>query len=359
MNINENSDATSDQSQLNRFLTHPKWKEENLKQKYGSYALKHVIDKSGKYLFLVFDDTVKPVSTKNKMEGVEKYFDHTEKRFLFGHKFFTSCITNGYGLTIPFEFEMYRRRAEARRRGVSYRKITNIAKETIEKFGMMNCGDKEKVALFDVYYASKRLLKTCIKSLVHFVTKVKSNKKFILGKKEMNAQKFDSLLPFYREIKVKGRIYEYSEPIEVEWEDVGKVFLMRSRLFGSEKVQYYVTDMNLTGGAILKTYGNRWEIETMHKDLKQNFGFGDYMVRNASAIKTHLLFSSIAYAIMSVIRYQILEPYVQTLNDKIFRKVRKYFTLGRLCKFFRKGMRAEIIITLAGVRFMRIKNAKL
>lgn len=358
VNINDNSGNSRDQSQLNRFVTNPKWNVENLKQKYNSYAIGRVLNKSGEYVFLIFDDTVKPVSVKNKIEGVERYFDHVEKRFIYGHKFFTSCVTNGFGLTEPFEFEMYRRRAEARRKGVPYRKITNTAKETIEKFAEFDTGNKRKVAIFDIYYAAKRILKTCQKSMVSFVTKVKSNKKFVFGKRELHAKEFDKWLPFYREIKIKGEVYEYSEPIEVEWEDVGKVYLTRSKLKGANGVQYYITDLHLSGGAILKMYSNRWEIETMHRDLKQVFGFGDYMVRNASAIKTHLLISSITYAIMSSIRYQIIEPYTKMLDNRIISKVKKFFTLGKLCKFFRKGIWGEVIITLTGVKFMLVKKRK-
>lgn len=359
VNINDNAGGLKDQSQLNRFVTNPKWDTDLLKQKYNDNAIRTVVNKSGEYVFLIFDDTIKAVSSKNKMEGVEKYFDHAEKRYVWGHKVFTSCITNGFGFTTPFEFKMYRRRLEARRSKVPYRKITNVAKETIEKFATYDCRGKQKVALFDIYYASQRILRTCVKLIVHFVTKVKSNKKFIVGNKEMHARDVDKWLPFYREVKIKGEIYEYSEPIQVEWEGVGKMFLMRSRLKGAEEVQYYITDLNLSGNAILKTYSNRWEIEVMHRDLKQNFGFGDYMIRNASSVKTHILLSSIAYAIMSKIRYQIIEPHMKMLNDKIFSKIKEHFTLGLLCKFFRKNVWSEVIINLTGVRFMTVKNAKL
>lgn len=359
VNINENSEDRRDQSQLNRFVTNSKWDISLLKQKYDAHSLKQVIDKSGEYVFLIFDDTVKSVSIKNRMEGVEKYFDHSEKRYVWGHKFFTSCITNGYGLIMPFEIKMYRRRLEARRNKVPYRKITNVAKETIEKFALMDCNNRVKVAIFDIYYAAKRILKTCIKSEVKFVTKVKANKKFIFGKRELHAREFEKLLPFYREVKIKGEIYEYTEPIEVEWEGVGRVSLMRSKLKEADKVQYYITNLNISGSAMLKMYSNRWEIEVMHRDFKQTFGFGDYMVRNASAIKTHILLSSIAYSIMSRIRYGIIEPYTKLLNDGLLSKVKRYFTLGKRCKFFRKGIWAEIIITLTGVKFMLVKNAKL
>ena len=75
---------------------------------------------------------------------------------------------------------------------------------------------------------------------------------------------------------------------------------MRSRLKGHEEVQYFVTDIAALGGAeILELYSKRWEIESMHRDLKQNIGFGDYMIRKIDAMKIHVLLSSITYVIPS------------------------------------------------------------
>jgi len=311
-------------------------------------------------VFLIFDDTVKPVSVKNKIEGVAKYFDHAEKRYVWGHKFFTSAITNGDGLTMPFELEMYRKRNDCGVHEIKYRKITNVAKEIVEKFALIDTGLKEKIALFDIFYACKKILKTCIKSAVRFVTKVKSNKKFVVKGKTSNAKKLYRSMPFVGETTIKNSTYEYSEPISVEWDGVGDVFLMRSRLKGHEEVQYFVTDIAFLGGTeILELYSKRWEIESMHRDLKQNIGFGDYMVRKIDAIKIHVLLSSITYAILSKMRFTIIHSYLGKVGEKVYRKIKRYFTISKLCKFLRKGLWAEAIINLTGVRFMILKNAKL
>ena len=357
--INENSEDATDQSQLNRFLTDPKWDVPGLQNQYSEYAVKNVVENCQNYVFLIFDDTVKPVSVKNKMEGVEKYFDHAEKRYVWGHKFFTSAITNGDGLTMPFEIEMYRRRKEARRSCVPYRKITNVAKETVEKFALVDTGRKEKVALFDIFYACRKILKTCIKSAIRFVTKVKANKKFVFDGETTNIKKLYRSMPFTEEVTIKNSIYEYSQPILAEWPDVGNVFLVRSRLKGHDEVQYFVTDIESSGEEVLTLYSKRWEIESMHKDLKQNVGFGDYMVRKKEAIKTHILLSSIGYAILSKIRFVVVHSYLGKVSEKIYCKIRKYFTIGKLCKFLRKGLWIKTIINLSAVKFMIVKNAKL
>jgi len=358
-NINENSGNGTDQSQLNRFLTNPKWNMKGLREKYEEYAIGNVLKNSSKYVFLIFDDTVKPVAVKNKIEGVAKYFDHAEKHYVWGHKFFTSAITNGNGLIEPFVIEMYRKRIDSKIHKIKYKKITNIAKETVEKFALINTGSKEKVALFDTFYACKKILKTCIDSSVHFVTKVKSNKKFIFNNKILNVKELSKFMPFVGEITIKDSIYEYSKPISVEWNGVGTVFLIRSRLKGHKEVQYFITDLALNGAEILELYSKRWDIESMHRDLKQNVGFGDYMVRKIEAIKTHVLLSSIAYAILSKIRFAIIHSYFGKVGGEIYKKIKKYFTISKLCKLLRKGLWAKVLINLTGVKFNMLKNAKL
>ena len=360
VNINENTDNGTDQSQLNRFLTNPKWNVKGLQEKYEEYAILNVLKNSSKYVFLIFDDTVKPVSVKNKIEGVAKYFDHAEKHYVWGHKFFTSAITNGNGLTVPFVIEIYRKRSDSRVHGIKYRKITNIAKETVEKFALIDTGLKEKVALFDTFYACKKILKTCIQSEVHFVTKVKSNKKFIVNNKILNVKELSRFMPFVGETIIKDSRYEYSKPISVEWNGVGTVFLVRSRLKGHKEVQYFITDIAfLNGTEILELYSKRWEIESMHRDLKQSIGFGDYMTRKIEAVKTHVFLSSIAYAILSKIRFVIIRSYLGKVGEEIYRKIKKYFTISKLCKLLRKGLWTKVIINLTGVKFNILKNAKL
>ena len=94
VNINDESDSGKDQSQLNRFLNESKWDAVKMQEIYEDDVVKKAIETSKDYLFLIFDDTLKKSSVNNKVDGIAKYFDHVEKRFVWGHKVFTSCIAN-------------------------------------------------------------------------------------------------------------------------------------------------------------------------------------------------------------------------------------------------------------------------
>ncbi len=357
--INEESGSDKDQSQLNRFLNESKWNVANMQEPYEDYMLQRAIDGSKEYLFLIFDDTLKKSSVKNRVDGIAKYFDYVDKRFVWGHKIFTSCIANDNEFVAPFRNQIFLNKQYCREEKIRYKKITNMPLDLIDQFEMIDSKGRKKVALFDIGYANRKTLKRLINAKIDFVTKVKNNKKFIYKGKMKRAKDLNHILRISNEVKIKDATYEYSELIEVEWLGVGKLYLMKSKLKGAEDVQYLITNMCLEGAKILELYSYRWLIESMHKDLKQNFGFGDYMVRDLDAIKKHILLSWIACGIVSVIRFDSVSEHIDKLTDRLFAKIKKFFTLGRICKLIRTGKHAQTVISAISVKFMVLKNAKL
>jgi len=254
---------------------------------YKDEMLQQAIASSNEILFMAFDDTLKESSVKNKVDGIAKYYDHVSNKFVWGHKIFTSCIVNDNDFSAPFEFRLFLDKRYCREEKIRYTKITNMALELIDQFELIDSKGKHKVNLFDIGYANRKTLNRSIKAGIDFVSKVKKTKKFIYKEETKRADGLNRTLRISGEVKIKDKIIEYSEPIEVEWKGVKdknripkKLYLMKARLKGKKHVQYFITSMNLVGAEILRIYSYRWPIETMHKDLKQNFGFGDYMVRD-------------------------------------------------------------------------------
>jgi hypothetical protein len=360
VNINDESDSGKDQSQLNRFLNESRWDAVKMQEIYEADVVKRAIETSKDYLFLIFDDTLKKSSVKNKVDGIAKYFDHVEKRFVWGHKVFTSCIANDNEFSAPYKGQVFLSRQYCKSQGIRYKKLTYMPFDLIYQFGLIDSGDKHKVALFDIGYANKRTLNRLIKTDLDFVTKVKSNKKFVYKGELKRTENLNRTLRICNEVKIKDAVYEYSEPIEVVWPKVGTLYLTKTKLKGAKEVQYLVTNMKISGEEVLQLYSYRWLIEPMHKDLKQNFGLGDYMIRDMEAIKKHMLLSWITCGIASFIRYNFIGEYIGKLSDKLFVKVKKFFTLGKMCRLVRKGMGlVQTVITTVGIKFMVSKNAKL
>lgn len=352
VNINDESGSGKDQSQLNRFLNESKWSAVKMQESYEDIAIKNAIETSREYLFLIFDDTLKKSSIKNKVEGIAKYFDHVDKKFVYGHKIFTSCIANDNEFSAPFKGQVFLSKQYCRSEGIRYRKLTRMPYDLIDQFSTIDSRDKHKVALFDIGYANKGTLNRLVKAKVDFVTKAKGSKKFVYKGETKNAYKLNHTLRICNTVKIKDATYEYSEPVEVVWPKVGTVFLMKAKLKGAKEVQYLVTNMKISGEETLRLYSYRWLIEPMHKDLKRNFGFGDYMVRDMDAIRKHLLLSLVACGIAAFIRYNLIAEYIGKLPEKLFAKVKKSVTLGKICKLIRQGRAAvQMVVTGGQVRF--------
>ena len=49
---------------------------------------------------------------------------------------------------------------------------------------------------------------------------------------------------------------------------------------------------------IIRTYANRWAIETFHRDIKQNLGLEAYQLRGRQGITRHLILVALAYAML-------------------------------------------------------------
>lgn len=353
VNINDGSDSGKDQSQLNRFINESKWDAVKMQEIYEEDAVRKAIETSKDYLFLIFDDTLKKSSVKNKVDGIAKYFDHVEKKFVWGHKIFTSCIANDNEFSAPYRGQVFLSRQYCRSEGIRYKKLTYMPFDLIDQFALIDSKDKHKVALFDIGYANKRTLNKLIETPIDFVTKVKGNKKFMYEGQIRRARELNHTLRICGEIKIKEAVYEYSNPIEVVWPKVGTVYLVKVKLKGAKEVQYLVTNMKISGDETLRLYSYRWLIEPMHKDLKQNFGFGDYMIRDMDAIRKHLLLSWISCGIASFIRYDLISEYIGKLPRKLFAKVKRFFSLGKICSLLRKGrITIQTVVTAIGVRFM-------
>ena len=74
----------------------------------------------------------------------------------------------------------------------------------------------------------------------------------------------------------------------------------------------------------------------MHKDLKQNFGFEDYRLRRMKSVSAYTLLCTVVYGVVSVIRADIILTYAKNVPKRIYLRIKRFFTMGRLCKLIRK-----------------------
>jgi len=75
----------------------------------------------------------------------------------------------------------------------------------------------------------------------------------------------------------------------------------RSRNARKTSRKYIVTnDLNQSARKTVLIYAKRWAVETWHKEMKQNYGYGDCRSQKFNAIEAHINFSLCAYCFVGM-----------------------------------------------------------
>jgi hypothetical protein len=148
------------------------------------------------------------------------------------------------------------------------------------------------MVVFDSWWYSAALIKSC-RDLGHHVTcQIKSDKKVSLDNEE--ALQVKNLASQFEEkdfkeirMKVRGKKKSYFIVDKIVWVDnTQQVHLVISKRKEDSEPKYYIcTDVNLDAKKVLSIYEDRWEIETAHREANQKLGFKDYQLRGKRSIE--------------------------------------------------------------------------
>lgn len=272
-------------SSYNWFITDGDWDEDEIAQRKADLFFEELYLKKGSQILLIIDDTYNEKKGKHT-EGVGKFFDHS-KGFIWGNSIVTSVL-QAKGLFIPHKAKIYVKKEAA----VSdFKTKIQIAIQDIIEPLKVPAGT-EVMVVFDSWWYSAALIRSC-RDLGHHVTcQIKSDKKVLLddGKSlqvKNFAKQFDE--KDFKKIRLKVR-------------DKKKLYLVVDKIVGIDKTQqvrlviskqnedsepkYYIcTDTNLDAKKVLSIYEDRWDIETAHREANQKLGFKDYQLRGKRSIE--------------------------------------------------------------------------
>ena len=215
-----------------------------------------------------------------------KFFDHS-KGFIWGNSIVTSVL-QAKGLFIPHKAKIYVKKEDA----VSdfKTKIQIAIKDIIEP--LKTPAGTGVMVVFDSWWYSAALIKSC-RDLGHHVTcQIKSDKKVSLDNEE--ALQVKNLASQFEEkdfkeirMKVRGKNKSYSIVDKIVWVDnTQQVRLVISKRKEDSEPKYYIcTDVNLDAKKVLSIYEDRWEIETAHREANQKLGFKNYQLRGKRSIE--------------------------------------------------------------------------
>ena len=297
-----------DQSSLNRFLTHAKWDEKKLEDRYAK-KLRHVFGREK--ASLIIDDSLSKKTGKHIAE-TQYHKDHSCEGYVFGHQIVTALV-KVREKAFPLFPKLYSKKTQSK---IEFAK--DLIAFAVEKLRL-------KEVIMDSWYMSVELIKLCQKKKLDVIGCVKSNRTAYFKPNEK-----EKLSKYYKSLKKKDfttfiideSTYQIHERI-VRIKHIGFVKLLISREWNAAEKKwsrpFYLISTNTKKSAvqIIRTYANRWSIETFHRDIKQNLGLEAYQVRGRLGITRHLILTVLAYAVLKF--WTCLQNVTWTIGETIRR----------------------------------------
>jgi len=283
-----------DQSSLNRFLTCSDWSVEALQDRYLR-KVRHAFNREK--ASLIIDDSLSKKTGKHMAE-TQYHKDHSGEGYIFGHQIVTALV-KAKEKVFPLFPKLYSKKTQSK---------IEFAKELI------NLADEKlplNKVIMDSWYTATEIIKLCLKKKLDVIGCIKSNRKVSFVLEKWKGCEWVKLSAHYKKLKKKDftvqiiddGTYRIHEKI-VRLKHVGFVKLLISQewIAGEKKWSrpFYLISTNTKKSAaqIIRTYANRWSIETFHRDIKQNLGLEAYMLRGRKGITRHLILVALAYAVL-------------------------------------------------------------
>jgi hypothetical protein len=315
----DNNKEKKGRSSYNWFFTDGDWDEDEIAQKKADLFFEELHFHEGNRILLIIDDTYNEKKGKHT-EGVGRFFDHS-KGFIWGNSIVTSVL-QAKGLFIPHIAKIYVKKNDA---GDDFKTKIQIVLEEIITPLKIPPGTKLMV-VFDSWWYSAALIKSC-RELGHHVTcQIKSDKKILLDNGESYqvkryAEQIDEKNFKKIEVKARGKKKSYFVVDQiVKLDKTRQVHLVISKQKDDAEPKYYIsTDTELTAREILSIYEDRWDIETAHREANQKLGFKDYQLRSKRSIER---FMQLVFAIWTGILLVEIEspptrPKKKTLGEMV------------------------------------------
>jgi hypothetical protein len=283
-----------DHSSLNRFLTDSDWDEKQIESRYYS-KVSNVFQRDN--VSLILDDSISEKSGK-KIEQTQYHKDHTGKGYVFGHQIVTALLKSKEKV-FPLFPRIYSKKTESK---------IEIAKDIIDFAGRRF---HPREAIMDSWYMCTDIIKKCLNYNMRVIGCIKSNRNISLkpGEKVKLSKYYGGLKKRDFQIAIiDDNTYMYHEKI-VRLKHIGPVKLLITKEWNQKDKKwsrpFYLisTDTSMSATKIIRSYSGRWEIETFHRDIKQNLGLEACQVRGILGITRHLMLVTLAYALLKFWMY--------------------------------------------------------
>lgn len=309
------------QSSLNRFVTESKWEHE----KVNDIRLDTCVGIFGsKESGAIIIDDVMTKKTGRKMEKANYHRSGVTKKKEWGHCF-VDCLYADFDSenNYPIRIDSYLREENADGEN-PFKTKRDIALNQIDY--AMEHGVKAKNVFVDAWYYGKDFINALKTRILNYFVGIKSNVKITFNnKKRIGLGEYRDALTRenFDKFELENGIY-FLHKQEINIRGIGKQMLLISYKQGDEEnIKCYVTNiMNWENAKYINALLKRWNIECLHRDMKQHLGLEKYQVRKYRGMQAVALAILVAYTLL-----------ILNKLPSLLQKFRPLKTIGEMCRF--------------------------
>jgi SRSO17 transposase len=373
-----------DRSSWDRFVTASPWELPALNRAWRCFLRRDLcrLKPAGKRIggrqvdFLIFDDTDHPRSGPC-LEGANYHYVHSKGRSRFGH-----CLVTGVYIAgdYPFAYscDAYLRQvdvtalnarweAEGKKERLAFHSKTELVVAQIDAFVPLRPG-RAVFVLLDSWYVNQPTVAAARRKGLDWCGALKSNRvayllDLSLETGEVRSEKKTTIQALLSEAETPqhSRAYLVGEALqEVRIGDrCFQVTAYRARLPLLGAVQVTIVReryrdgryspfvalatnrMDLEAAEVVEVYLQRWGIEVLHRDLKQNLGLTDCQVRPLDGTVRHWTLAFVSQGMLTLLRLRADQGEVRTTSGRPVVGVGK--TLGEVRQFVQQCAVVELL----------------
>ncbi|TXT58450.1 MAG: hypothetical protein BAJALOKI3v1_1320001 [Promethearchaeota archaeon] len=290
--ISEASLEENHHSAIARILSEGRLKEDVLKERYLKKVAYYA---KGQEVYLLIDDTLSKHEGDN-IYGVQVHKSHTSEGYVKGHQFLTGLLCFGM-YKMPLFPLLYTKETDSKIEMAKHMFLDTIKHVQIH------------TVLFDSWYADKSLIKMIKTKGSRVICQVKTNRCIKHLKKYVSLKKYSDQIHLTDKFWIDGTLYKAEkQTAKLKHVPLGALvfseqYFEKNKVW-SRHIHIFSTQKNDSIVEILRTYKQRWAIEVLHRDLKQNLGFDKAMIRSKKGIVRHTILCVLAYAILQMFMAQ-------------------------------------------------------
>jgi SRSO17 transposase len=286
---------------LGGFLADSDWDPEAVLSDRTWWRLKRMRPKPGEVLELLIDDT-RIAKRGKKMACLCKIYDYKHHTYARGHIVVVASI-RFRGVVMPWRIELWKHKKDA---GKAYRKWTQIAADMIRAMPVPK-GLKVRV-LFDGLYLCPLVTHACKDRGFTWFSTAQRNRKFKRAggsKKEIGQLAPGWIRHLGRNVRMqRARRWVRMRIAKVDGQlsELGRVRMVVSKRVGDpfrNMVAFATNETGLDPRKVVSIYENRWSIEILFKELRNDLGLGEYQVLDEHAIVRHLHLCALAHLMLT------------------------------------------------------------